>query len=258
MMNRVLRIVGLLTLTMTVGCASLTEVQKGAAIGGVVGAVAGLGYEAAFEGPSAAEAAGIGALGGALVGALVGDHIHGINVDQAAQAEIDRLSKEKDALEEKLRAAERENTSLKQDITNLQSKIAELERQIAVLREELAKAKGTQLVLDTDVLFDSGQAVLTPTGRQALDAAARIIKEQHAGKRIEIQGHTDTDPIRYSNWKSNWELGAARALAVLHYLEDNHGIAGAQLWASTYSFHRPTSPTDKAKNRRVVIVLYDN
>ena len=130
---------------------------------------------------------------------------------------------------------------------------------------ERGEPERIEITLSADALFESGNfssgsAVLTDAGQSLLDGVAATLKSDHAGKKIEIEGHTDTDPIEFSDWRSNWELGAARSLAVLHYLEDKHGIASANLAASSFSMHRPIAGNDtddgKARNRRAVIVIY--
>jgi chemotaxis protein MotB len=73
-----------------------------------------------------------------------------------------------------------------------------------------------------------------------------------------VEGYTDTDPIVYSGWPSNWHLGAARAIAVLQYI-NGQGIAPARCGATTYSEYRPVEPNatpeGKTKNRRVVVLI---
>jgi flagellar motor protein MotB len=133
---------------------------------------------------------------------------------------------------------------------------------VEVIREVIVEvpAERERYELDTDTLFAPGKDILTAEGKAKLDAAVADIREKHAGNRINIEGHTDTDPIKESNWKSNWELGAARALAVLHYLEDHHGVEGRLLSATTFSYHQPVAGNDtsegKAQNRRASIVIY--
>ena len=65
--------------------------------------------------------------------------------------------------------------------------------------------------------------------------------------------------IQVSPWKTNWELGSARALAVLHYLVDNHGFDPRRISATTYGEHHPVAVNSteegRAQNRRAVIVL---
>ena len=76
---------------------------------------------------------------------------------------------------------------------------------------------------------------------------------------VGIEGHTDNVPIKYSGWKSNWELSSARAMSVLHYLIDDHGINPPRLSATGYGEYHPVETNDTAegrqKNRRVEIVI---
>jgi chemotaxis protein MotB len=76
---------------------------------------------------------------------------------------------------------------------------------------------------------------------------------------VGIEGHTDNQPIKFSNWKSNWELSTARALSVLHYLVDNRGIAPERLSVMGYSEYRPVASNDtwegRKMNRRVEVVI---
>ena len=73
-----------------------------------------------------------------------------------------------------------------------------------------------------------------------------------------IEGHTDNQPIKYSGWKSNWELSAHRALSVLHHLKDT-GIAPERLSAIGYGEYRPVASNQSTQgqqlNRRVEIVI---
>lgn len=181
------------------------------------------------------------------------------SVHRRYEAELADCEADVSDLEEKLRACLADAACKDQVISDLQRQKAERDRQIAVLQDELAKRGGRAAVtmsILNDVLFDSGSAVIKPGGRRVLDEAARVLKSDHAGKKIMVEGHTDSDPIVNSPWKSNWELGAGRSLAVLHYLEENHGITGAALASSSFSFHRPVS-SDKSENRRTILVIYD-
>ena len=70
---------------------------------------------------------------------------------------------------------------------------------------------------------------------------------------IIINGHTDSDPIRKSGFKSNHHLGFERGWAVYEYLV-NRGESQSRL-SSSYG---PNSPLDsKKESRRVEIVVAD-
>jgi chemotaxis protein MotB len=73
-----------------------------------------------------------------------------------------------------------------------------------------------------------------------------------------IEGHTDDQPIARSGWKSNWELGSARALAILHFMA-RMNFDPSKLSAATYGQYRELaandSPAQRALNRRAVITV---
>jgi flagellar motor protein MotB len=69
-----------------------------------------------------------------------------------------------------------------------------------------------------DVLFDPGRATVRDQAKGTLDKVAAALKKDYTGKQIRVEGHTDSDPIKVSRWKSNQELSEARADAVKKYL----------------------------------------
>ena len=119
--------------------------------------------------------------------------------------------------------------------------------------------KGLVITFVADILFDSGKAKLKSKTYSILDKVARVLKEDVPENNIGIEGHTDNEPIKYSGWKSNWELSSARALSVLHYLLDRKKIAPRRLSAIGYGEHRPVASNANAEgrqlNRRVEIVI---
>ncbi|NEV78093.1 peptidoglycan -binding protein, partial [Rhodopseudomonas sp. BR0C11] len=82
---------------------------------------------------------------------------------------------------------------------------------------------GDRFVFQSEVFFDTGQALLLPEGRAELDKVAEALKE--LDKKIpaelpwvvRVDGHTDKRPITGA-FKSNWELSSARAISVVQYL----------------------------------------
>jgi len=118
--------------------------------------------------------------------------------------------------------------------------------------------KGLVITFVAEVLFDSGKAKLRKMNFSALDEVVKILKEEVPGNDIGIEGHTDNEPIKYSSWKSNWELSAQRALSVLYYLEGK-GISPLRLSAIGCGEYRPIASNDieegKQLNRRVEIVI---
>jgi chemotaxis protein MotB len=125
---------------------------------------------------------------------------------------------------------------------------------------DLNAAEGTITVtLPETILFDSGKAALKSGAKGDLDHICSVLNEKYSGRRIDVIGHTDTDPIKKSNWKDNWELSAERSLTVVRFLNSN-GIPDSKLRAIGCGPGRPiapnTSASGKARNRRVEIVVH--
>ena len=120
------------------------------------------------------------------------------------------------------------------------------------------KGGAIAIVLSDSILFDSGKATLKKEAFPVLDKVADIVKSEVADKNIGIGGHTDNVPIKYSAWKSNWELSSARATNVLYYLEEK-GVLSKRLSATGYGEYRSLASNDTAdgrlKNRRVEIII---
>lgn len=106
-----------------------------------------------------------------------------------------------------------------------------------------------------DVLFRSGQASVTDEGKRTLDRIASQINSQFGGRTIRVEGYTDSDPIRKSNWKSNEHLSAERALAVETYLVSK-GVDNDRIYSA--AFGPAKSKSTKASSRRVEIVILAN
>lgn len=242
-----------------IGC---TTVQKSMAVGAGLGAAVGGIWGAQAGGDlSAGEGALVGAVTGATVGALVGDQLQSAS-DQKLSDQIREKDKQIQDLQEQVRSLNSKLSDANEQLAAARRRIAELEKQVADLQAELAKrAPRMEFSLLSDVLFTPGSDVLSATGHKALDDVVSKIKALGSDKFIQIEGHTDSDPIKHSNWKSNWELGSARSLAVLHYLTGK-GIAPEMLSAATFGQYQPVAPNTtadgKSKNRRSVIVVYTN
>ena len=110
------------------------------------------------------------------------------------------------------------------------------------------------LQISSDVLFDSGKAALKPAAKKTLDKVAAIIKKEYAGNKLRVEGHTDPNPVAKSGWDDNWDLGAARARAVLLYLESK-GISRKSMYTASFADTELKSPTNYALDRRVEIVV---
>lgn len=119
-----------------------------------------------------------------------------------------------------------------------------------------ARLEGNAVIIDIsgDILFASGQATLKNESKKSLDQLARVLKEQYPGKRISVEGFTDTDPIKRSKWSDNWHLAFERARAVGKYLTSK-GFSESQF---RYVSYGETSPKpSKQASRRVELAIVD-
>ncbi|MEM8783395.1 MAG: OmpA family protein [Planctomycetota bacterium] len=178
------------------------------------------------------------------------DALYGQN--RALQAEVDRLMAEND----QLRAAPAPTpisapppgpapAFLSLDGTGF-SGIGGVEIDTSVANEVTVRVPG-------DVLFAPGQATLSNASKKTLRQVAEALTDNYAGRQVVVEGHTDSDPIRKSNWASNEALSEARAKAVADYLAER-GVSSARLTTVGLGSSEPRG-SDKAKNRRVEIVV---
>ena len=115
--------------------------------------------------------------------------------------------------------------------------------------------------LNGKVFFKTGEATIQNEFYSDLNLYAdEILSELNNGNFnfVEIQGHTDRQPITSYKFQDNWDLGAARAIAVVRYLI-SRGIKPEQLSAVSHGEYKPTDyeETESAyeKNRRIEITL---
>ncbi len=110
--------------------------------------------------------------------------------------------------------------------------------------------------LEAKLLFPSGSTAINAEGRQALLDLAQVVAVQEDIEVI-VEGHTDADQIRSTGSipRNNWELSVLRATAVVDLLTGAGGVSPTLLTASGRSEYHPVDPEDKAKNRRIEIVL---
>jgi chemotaxis protein MotB len=124
---------------------------------------------------------------------------------------------------------------------------------------------GDRFVFQSEVFFDSGQAVLRPEGRAELDKLAGALTDLEKQIPAEINwvlrvdGHTDVRPVTATSpFKSNWELSAERAISVVQYLISK-GVSPQRLVAAGFGEFQPidAGTTDEAysRNRRIELKL---
>jgi chemotaxis protein MotB len=214
----------------------------------------------------------------------------------AAQKATTAEKSRADGLDKSLTDAKKEKDDLDAKYKEVSGKAADVDKKMAeadALQKKLqgaidknsgsVSAEGDEihLKLVDKVLFAVGDDQLTDNGKKVLDKVVAALKE-FPDKQIWVQGHTDDQPIFVPPVKkdpkdkkvkgkekekekvepgpvrfiTNWELSAARALNVVHYLQDTAKVDPTRLAALAFGQYRPVSRTNKAANRRIEIVLY--
>ncbi|ABI56747.1 flagellar motor protein MotB [Alkalilimnicola ehrlichii MLHE-1] len=139
----------------------------------------------------------------------------------------------------------------------------------AELQEQLEGELGEGLLeverLDENVLirfpekaaFPSGSADVNASFLPILHTVAGVLAGQ--GGTIRVSGHTDDVPIDTERFRSNWELSTARATEVVHLLLEAAPIEPGRFIAQGHADTRPlrpnTSPENRARNRRVDVLI---
>jgi chemotaxis protein MotB len=111
--------------------------------------------------------------------------------------------------------------------------------------------------LQENLLFPSGSAEVNPKGKLALGKLADVLN-QNADITVDIEGHTDSNPIR-GKYQDNWDLSLARAASIVRILTTDYKVDPMRIIASGHSQYDPVqsnaSPEGRALNRRTDIIL---
>jgi len=112
--------------------------------------------------------------------------------------------------------------------------------------------------LSDNVLFKSGSVDLSPRANEVLAKIAKII-ESRPDLEVMIEGYTDSDPIKNTCTKDNWDLSVRRSTSVIRMLQNDFKINPNRLIAAGRgefnALFPNNSPANKAANRRTRIIL---
>jgi chemotaxis protein MotB len=238
--------------------------------------------DAAAESASAADAAGRAAATASALDAQKAISSQALAEVDVLNQQIAALRKQLAAIEDALAASEAANRESQSRISDLgqrlnvalAQKVQELNRyrsdffgrlrQILGSRPDI-RVVGDRFVFESSVLFDVGKADISAEGKQSLDtlASAVLDLEREIPPDIpwilRVDGHTDSKPITgVGQYRSNWELSAARAVAVVQYLV-SRGVEPGKLAAAGFGEFQPidagADEASMARNRRIELKL---
>lgn len=117
-------------------------------------------------------------------------------------------------------------------------------------------SRGLTISFTQTALFPSGEDEIAPDFYKTIEKIAGAMNKVPNPARAE--GHTDSVPIHNSRFRSNWELSAARSIALVE-LFTKFGVARERLSIAGYADTAPIDNNDteagRQKNRRVDIVI---
>lgn len=161
------------------------------------------------------------------------------------------------------------NSSQKYDASAFLSALAELSSYQELLKRTLKgeidkgevdvhmEKRGLVISFRQAALFDSGEAVVKPSGLPTMSKVSAVILK--LPNQIRLEGHTDNIPIHNDAFKNNWELSSARSIAILNLLVARFGMPTDRLSVSGYADVAPiaTNATEdgRSRNRRVDLVV---
>ena len=192
---------------------------------------------------------------------------------EALQKKEDALKALEKNLNDKQAAVDKANT----DLAEKQKRIADMEKLLSdqqaaseALKNKVQSAllgfkdKGLTVTekdgkvyvsMEAKLLFATGSTIVDPNGKTALIDLAKAI-ENEADMEIIVEGHTDTDKMNATAYpKDNWDLSVLRATEVVKIITNNSLVQPSKLSAAGRSSYHPVDATDKAKNRRIEIIL---
>ncbi len=175
---------------------------------------------------------------------------------------IDELENETENLNNRYALSEQERSRLLDERNRLENTRRDMEQRLRGTGVSVKVKEGhISVVLPSSILFNSGQTKLKKAATSSLTKVCNVLKRDFPNDTIRIEGHTDSDPVKRTKkvYGSNWELSAARAANVLHFLVDNCHLDPKKLYLAGYGKYQPVvsnkSKSGKQKNRRVEIVV---
>lgn len=129
-----------------------------------------------------------------------------------------------------------------------------------VLKTKLGEG-GLLVTIVTDVFFDRGSAKVKQSGIKIAKEVSTFLHTEPP-RNIVVSGYTDNRPIHNSEFASNWELSAMRAVHFMRLLLKNDDLDPGKFSAKGFGEHHPILPNNseanKARNRRVEVLILPN
>ncbi|MEM1107470.1 MAG: OmpA family protein [Planctomycetota bacterium] len=168
--------------------------------------------------------------------------------NQEAQDLIDDLRRANDALNN-------ENAALRNDLAG--ASVAVDDNAFAGVGGGVTASATDQAVtvsVPGDLLFAPGKVALNNASKSTLASIASIIEAEYPGRRVRVEGYTDTDPIKKSGWTDNLQLSLERSAAVYRFLEEQ-GLPAELMYAAGFGAQKPKETKKLSRRVEIVVIL---
>jgi chemotaxis protein MotB len=137
----------------------------------------------------------------------------------------------------------------------------ELEAEIRAGKLVLSlEPRGLVVSMQQVVFFPSGADAVAPETYPSIEKVAAVVRK--LPNQVRLEGHTDSVPIHNPRFRSNWELAAARGIAMLELLATRFAIDRGRLaiagYADTVPVESNATAEGRARNRRVDLVILNS
>ena len=141
---------------------------------------------------------------------------------------------------------------------SLKALTVDMEKEIKDGKVEVhLEPRGLVVSLKQTAFFPSGADVIDPKTYPIVEKLAAALNA--VGNPLRIEGHTDSQPIHTARFRSNWELSAARSIAMMEILATQFAVDRKRVAVVGFADNNPEASNDtpegRAKNRRVDIVI---
>jgi chemotaxis protein MotB len=153
---------------------------------------------------------------------------------------------------------DRQDGQLAELLPSLEVLSRELKSEIAAGKIQISmERRGLAISFTQAALFPSGEDVIAADAIDSIGKVAAAINQ--IPNPVRLEGHTDALPIHTLRFKSNWELSAARSIALLNLLTERFQVSAARVSIAGYADTAPVDTNDteqgRARNRRCDIVI---
>ncbi|MEO0515451.1 MAG: OmpA family protein [Planctomycetota bacterium] len=167
--------------------------------------------------------------------------------NQEAQNLIDDLRRANDALN-------MENSTLRNDMSGVVMVDETAFDNVGGGVTATATDQAVTVSVPGDLLFAPGKVALNTTSQSTLASIASIIESEYPGRRIRVEGYTDTDPIKKSGWVDNLQLSLERSAAVYRYLEEQ-GLPAELMYAAGFGAQKAKETKKLSRRVEIVVIL---